>query len=165
MDLLILRHGVACERDPKRWPRDGDRPLTAAGMDRARKGAAGLRRICEPPALLLTSPLVRARQTAAILTEIAGWPKALECEELAPGAAPDSVFGRLRGVRAARVALVGHQPGLGELLAASLPGPAKPQSFELKKLGLAALRFEGAPRSGRGRLYWLIPPRLLRSAR
>ena len=76
MDLLIVRHAIAFERDSRRWRDDGERPLSPEGMVRARKAAAGLKNIAERPQCVLSSPLVRARQTAAILTEFAGWPKA-----------------------------------------------------------------------------------------
>src|SRR5580698_4658247 len=69
MDLLIVRHAIAFERNPRRWRDDGERPLSPEGMVRARKAAAGLRQITERPQCVLTSPLMRARQTATILTE------------------------------------------------------------------------------------------------
>lgn len=85
MDLLIIRHAIAFERDRHRWRQDAERPLSPAGMRRARKAAAGLKQLTKRPQRLLTSPLVRARQTAQILTEVAGWPAAEEIPELAPG--------------------------------------------------------------------------------
>ncbi len=86
MELLIVRHAVALERDRHRWRDDGARPLSPAGLRRARKAAAGLKEFSKAPDRLLTSPLVRARQTAQILTDVAGWPQAEEVLELAPGA-------------------------------------------------------------------------------
>ena len=88
MELLIIRHAIAAERDAQRWHDDGSRPLSPLGMRRARRAAAGLRAITRAPDRLLTSPLVRARQTAKILTEVAGWPPAEEAAELLPGTAP-----------------------------------------------------------------------------
>ena len=82
MELLIIRHAIAFERDRHRWADDGARPLSPSGIRRARKAAAGLKELSKAPDRLLTSPLVRARQTAKILTEIAGWPRAEEAPEL-----------------------------------------------------------------------------------
>jgi phosphohistidine phosphatase len=169
MDLLIVRHAIAFERNPRRWPDDGERPLTPEGMVRARKAAAGLKEISERPRCVLSSPLVRAKQTATILTEFAGWPKATECAALAPDVAPDEVFAALAEQKEKLVAVVGHQPGLGRLLAACLPaqgrGGVTPGAFELKKMGVALVSFRSTPRAGGGVLQWLLPPRILRAAK
>lgn len=162
MQLLIVRHAIAAQRDANRWPDDADRPLTAEGVGRARRAAAGLKRILKP-GLILTSPLVRARDTATILTQAARWPKAVECDALAPGKSPEEVLEVLRRQRANAecIAVVGHQPGLGRLLALCLGG-VRPEAFELKKSAIALVEFQGQPRAGRGMLAALLPPRILR---
>jgi phosphohistidine phosphatase len=165
MDLFLVRHAIAQERDPKRWPNDGERPLSAGGAARARTAAAGLRRIAERPALVLTSPLLRTRQTAAVLTQIARWPRARNCAQLAPGTPPEELLALIARERAGRIALVGHEPDLGELLAACLSGGARTPAFEFKKMGVARLAFDGRARAGRGQLLWLLPPRVLRAIR
>jgi phosphohistidine phosphatase len=169
MDLLIVRHAIAFERNQRRWRDDGDRPLSPEGMVRARKAAAGLKQITERPQCVLTSPLIRAKQTATILAEFAGWPKAVECAALAPDESPDEVFAALATQKEKIVAVVGHQPGLGRLLAACLPaqvrGGVNPEAFELKKMGAALVSFPRAARAGTGALQWLVPPRILRAAK
>ena len=164
MELFILRHAIAFPRDAKRWPDDGKRPLTMEGVKKARRAAAGLKRIVKPPALVLSSPLVRARDTAAIFEQSARWPDAQECEELSPGASPEAVLEvlRRRGAEADCVAVVGHQPHLGRLLALCLRGEARCEAFELKKSAVACVRFEGPPRPHQGTLAWLLTPRILR---
>jgi phosphohistidine phosphatase len=69
MELLIVRHAIACERDTRRWPDDGARPLSPRGVVRARRAAAGLKKLELRPVRVLASPLVRTQQTAAILTQ------------------------------------------------------------------------------------------------
>lgn len=169
MDLVIVRHAIAFERDARRWPDDGDRPLTPEGMARARKAATGLKQVAERPRCVLSSPLVRAKQTAAILTELAGWPKATECAALAPDEPPERVFAALAARKEKIIAVVGHQPGLGRLLAACLPtqmrGGVNPQAFELKKMGAVLISFSGTPRAGGGVLNWFVPPRILRATK
>jgi phosphohistidine phosphatase len=164
MDLLILRHAIAYPRDAKRWPDDRERPLTAAGIRRARRAAAGLKRIALRPDLVLTSPLVRARDTAQVFSQAARWPEALECAALAPQGGLDAVLEALRrqGGKAACIAVVGHQPHLGRLLAHCLRGDALPQAFELKKSAVACVHFDGPPSAHRGVLGWSLPPRFLR---
>ncbi|MDB6088190.1 MAG: Phosphohistidine phosphatase SixA [Gammaproteobacteria bacterium] len=167
MDLLIVRHAIAFDRNPKRWRNDSDRPLSPEGMVRARKAATGLKRIAERPACVLSSPLLRAKQTATILTEYAGWPKAVECVELSPDESPEVMFRVLAARQEKVIAVVGHQPGLGRLIGSSLParfpGGVSPEAFELKKMGVAFLSFSGTPRAGGGTLHWLVPPRILRA--
>jgi phosphohistidine phosphatase len=169
MDLLIVRHAIAFDRNSKRWRDDGERTLSPEGMVRARKAAAGLKHIVERPQCVLSSPLVRAKQTAMILTECAGWPKAVECAALAPDEPPEEVFAALAAQKEKIVAVVGHQPALGRLLAACLPaqvrGGVNPEAFELKKMGAALVSFSSAPRAGGGTLSWLVPPRVLRATK
>ncbi|HEY6484007.1 MAG TPA: histidine phosphatase family protein [Steroidobacteraceae bacterium] len=162
MELLVIRHAIACARDARRWRNDAERPLSPAGIRRARKAATALPRLLSPPERVLTSPLLRARQTAAILTDIAGWPEAIECAALVPQAPPAALLRQLSEDR--RVAVVGHQPGLGRLLALCLVGDAG-LDIELKKNAIACLSFPAAPRMGRARLAWLITPRMLRCMR
>jgi phosphohistidine phosphatase len=164
MQLLVVRHAIAAERSA-RWPDDAERPLTPAGAERASQAALGLRRIADPPARVLASPLRRAQETAAILTRFAGWPEASVCVQLLPGASPEELLALLARTRDRRIALVGHEPALGRLLAACLPGGMNETAFEMKKMGVALLEFPGAARAGRGRLVWLLPPKVLRAAR
>lgn len=165
MELLIVRHAISFEPDARRWPDDGERPLSPRGIARARKAAAGMKQLVQAPGRVLVSPLVRARRTAAILTEVAGWPRATPCAELAPGGAPEALLALLRRMPETRIAVVGHEPGLGRLLAASLPGAAGAEGFRFRKMGAALLTFRGAARAGGARLAWLVPAKLLRAAR
>jgi phosphohistidine phosphatase len=163
MQLLVVRHAIAFERSPARWPDDAERPLTPEGTERARKAAEGLKRIGAPPARVLASPLRRAQETASILTRFAGWPEATVCVQLLPGAAPEELLALLARDRS--LAVVGHEPAVGRLIAACLPGGAGAAAFEMKKMGVALLEFPGAARAGRGRLVWLLPPKILRAVR
>jgi phosphohistidine phosphatase len=165
MNLLIVRHAIAFERDRQRWRDDTARPLSPEGVLRGRKSAAGLKQLVGPPQRVFTSPLVRARQTAEILTEFAGWPRATECPELSPDEPPRSLLALLSRERGQLIAVVGHQPGLGYLLAACLVNDAAALPIELKKPGIACVAFNGAPRAGRGILNWLATPGMLRALR
>lgn len=164
MELLIVRHAIAFPRNAKRWPDDGERPLTAEGVKKSRRAAAGLKRIAKRPTLVLTSPLVRASDTAAIFAQAARWPEAVECDALSPTGSLEGVLEALRrqGGKAECVAVVGHQPHLGRLLALCLRGNARAEAFELKKSAVVCVQFDGAPRAGQGMLTALFPPRALR---
>ena len=164
MELLIIRHAIAFERDRRRWPDDAARPLSPAGIRRSRKAASGLRELCKVPDRLLSSPLIRARETANILTEVAGWPRAEIVPELKPGEATLAVLTLLSKDRSKRIAIVGHQPDLSGLLTACLlKDNALP--IELKKNAVACLSFAGRVRVGSAALKWLATPRMLRGFR
>ena len=165
MDLLIIRHANAVERDRRRWRDDDARPLSSTGKRQARKAAAGLKAFSKAPDLLLTSPLVRARQTAQILTDAAGWPQPEEAPELSPGEPALAVLTLLGKDRSKLVAVVGHQPGLGALLTACLLGDGGALPIEMKKNAVACVSFEGSPRAGCAALEWLATPRMLRGLR
>ena len=165
MELLIVRHAIACEQDAKRWPDDGARPLSPRGVMRARRAAAGLKKLTVRPIRVFASPLLRTQQTAAILTQFAGWPRALPCPLLLPGSSPQELLALLARTRGQRLAVIGHQPDLGRLIATCLPGSVGSAAFELRKMAVALIAFHGSPRAGHGELRWLVPPKLLRAAR
>ena len=164
MELLLVRHAIAFERDPRRWPDDDERPLCPRGIERARQAAAGLKRLTQRPARVLVSPLRRTRQTAALLSRYAGWPEAVPCEALRPGTAPGTLLAQLPRSRNARLAVIGHEPDLSALLALCLDGGPR-RGLTFRKMGVACVSFPGAARAGGGELAGFLPPRLLRAAR
>jgi phosphohistidine phosphatase len=165
MELLIIRHAIAFERDRRRWPDDAARPLSPAGMRRSRKAASGLKELCKVPNRLWTSPLVRARETANILTEVAGWPRAEVVSELKPGEAAVALLTLLGKDRSKCIAIVGHEPDLSALLATCLLKDNSALPIELKKNAVACLSFAGRARVGSAALKWLATPRMLRGFR
>ena len=162
MRVYLIRHAVAFDRDRKRWPDDRQRPLTPQGMKKFAKAAAGLRQIADPVEAVLASPLVRTRQTADLLTEVAEWPRALHAPELAPERTPAQVLARLRSQGGGSIALVGHEPNLSHLLAVAIGGAGAALDLEFKKGGVACLAF-ASPRPGQASLEWLLTPKLLRA--
>lgn len=165
MQLLVVRHGIAEERNARRWPGDTQRPLSAQGLVRSRHAAAGLRRIAPRPLRVLVSPLARTRQTAAVLTQYAGWPQATPCSLLEPGHASAPLLALLARGRESCLAIIGHEPDLGRFIAACLPGSGRSTVLELRKMGVALIGFEGKARAGHGTLEWLLAPKLLRALR
>lgn len=164
MDLYIVRHAIAHERDASRWPHDGDRPLTPEGEAKFRKAARGLRRLVPTVDLVLSSPFARAWRTAELLEEEAGWPSPERRDELqADHPATDAVraLGSIPPDRDA-VALVGHEPGLSELASLLLTG-SDAAEFDLKKGGVIALGLNEGARPGSAYLRWAVSPKILRS--
>jgi phosphohistidine phosphatase len=163
MELLLVRHAIAFVRDRLRWPDDALRPLTPRGLLRMRRAAAVLRRLDIPPARVLASPLVRARQTAELLASEARWPEAALLNALAPGKSVRPLFRLLAAHKVESLAVVGHEPELGHLLAYCVCGESGTVQVEFRKGGIACVVFGGAMRPGAGQLRWIVPPRMLRA--
>lgn len=160
IELYLVRHAIAATRGEE-WPDDDKRPLTARGVSRFKEAVEGLRGLGVEVDEIFTSPLVRARQTADLLAAgLAGKPAVRILDALAPGHEPRSVLAQLaRAARRRRVALVGHEPGLGEL-AAHLIGAGRALPF--KKGGVCRIDVESLASRRAGALAWFAPPRLLR---
>jgi phosphohistidine phosphatase len=156
LTLYILRHA---EAEPEART-DAERALTSKGRDQAK--AVG--RFCFEqeilPAVILTSPLVRAQQTAKLVwKELGEKPKLDTAEFLSAGMKPDIAFTNFRKFSdAGTLMLVGHEPDLSEFIAASIGGSS--ESIRLRKAGLAKLTLPEA-KSGVGTLDFLLTPKLL----
>lgn len=161
MDVYLVRHAVAFERDGERWPDDSRRPLTPEGEARFREAAGGLLAIAPEVGVVLSSPYARAWRTAEILSE-GGWPAPVACEQLEPDHPPHKLIPVLeRYGEGGSVAVVGHRPGLHELASFLLTGDAEGAEVGIKKGGVVCLRFDGRP--GEATLRWLLTPALLRA--
>jgi phosphohistidine phosphatase len=160
LELNLIRHGVAAERGEE-YPDDSKRPLTNAGISRLRKEAKALDALEIGFDHIITSPLVRTRQTADTFAEhLKSKPSVSTSDALAPAGTPAGVIQDLgKHLRKGRIALVGHEPNLGEL-AARLIGARTP--LEFKKGGICRIDFEVPPPKGLGHLRWFITPKMLR---
>lgn len=160
MQLYLVRHGVAAERGPA-WPDDTIRPLTNRGAARLERTIRGLGALDVDIDLVLTSPLVRARQTAEILAAgLASRPAVDVLASLAPGSSYAAFVDDLsRAARGKGLACVGHEPELGQF-AARLVGARRP--FEFRKGAVCRIDVDALPVSAPGRLRWFATPRMLR---
>ena len=159
--LFLIRHGVAEERGDA-WPDDAKRPLSEDGIERFQKSARGLARLDVWIDVVLTSPLVRARQTADIVASAFDpRPSIITIESLAPGGSYASLVADLeKHGRKTRIALVGHEPGIGEL-GARLIGSR--HSFEFKKGAVCRIDVDEIPPVGPGDLRWFLTPKVMAS--
>ena len=161
LELYLVRHGIAAERGPD-YPDDSKRPLTNKGMTALKREAKALNALGIGFDLIITSPLTRTRQTAEILAEhLEGKPTVIHSDALAPAGTPAAVMQEIaRHARKARIALVGHEPNIGEL-AARLIGARSP--IEFKKGAICRIDFDVLPPKALGQLRWFMPPRVLRN--
>ena len=160
VELYLIRHGLAADRGEDHQD-DAKRPLTSRGIARVRKEAGGLMELEISFDIILTSSLVRARQTAdAIAAALSSRPTVAVVDALAPGGTYTAFADELaRHDRHHRIAAVGHEPGLGEL-AARLIGAKKPLAF--KKGAICRIDLQALPPTGPGELRWFVTPKMLR---
>ncbi len=160
-EIYLIRHGIAEDRGEK-WPDDSKRPLTDEGMARMRKSVRGLSRLGVSLDVVLTSPLVRARQTAEIVVAgISPRPSLITSDALAPGGSfPALVADLEKHVKKTRIGLVGHEPHIGEF-ASRLIGSR--HAIEFKKGAVCRIDLASLPPSGPGDLRWLLTPRIMRA--
>jgi phosphohistidine phosphatase len=119
MDLLLVRHGLAGKADPRAWPDDDERPLTEKGREAFRAAAKGMKSQGPKPALILASPAVRTRETAALLAKAMGLKQSAirNWDAIHHSRAPEKALADLaRQGLPKSAALVGHEPWLGEFL-------------------------------------------------
>jgi phosphohistidine phosphatase len=159
--IYLIRHGLAEERGDA-WPDDAKRPLTEEGMSSMRKSVRGLSRLGVSFDVVLTSPLVRAKQTAEIAAAgVSPRPSIVTVDSLAPGGSFAAVVADLeKQARKTRIAMVGHEPGIGEL-AARLIGSR--HAIEFEKGAACRVDLETLPPSGPGDLRWLLTPKIMRA--
>lgn len=140
MQIVLIRHADAEDRDPALWPDDSARPMTAKGAKRHRRAAKRLRRADVVPTLLLASPWTRAWQTAELTAGVLGSPAPVACPALTE--TPDlTALASAIGPQPpdATIALVGHEPWLGDLAALLLTGDPGGVAVDFPKSGILGL--------------------------
>ena len=154
MDLILLRHGKAEDYNPGG---DNARELLERGREQSRRAGKLLKQAGHLPEIVLTSPLVRARQTADEFSQASGVPGAVIQGWLACGMAPETALSEIAGFREfKRVAIVGHEPDLSQLIQFLLGTTSG--RINMKKGAIACVRIN--PPSRVGTLLYLIPPKL-----
>jgi phosphohistidine phosphatase len=160
MDILLIRHAIAEDRDAFAKVNDNDalRPLTDEGRRKMRKVASRLRRLVKRLDRIACSGLSRADETAAIVGKSYGRTPVVKLRALEPGGEPQAVLDWLDEFpRDSTIALVGHEPDLGRLLGYMVCGrPMRVLGF--KKGGAALLHYDAGPAPAQGMLRWALTP-------
>lgn len=158
LQVYLLRHGIA--EEAKAGMADRDRALVAEGRKKLRPVLEAAKSAGAAPELIVTSPYLRARQTAEIARQILGG-ELVESNSLIPSSQPEAVWTEMRAhYDAAQMMLVGHEPLFSRLMAYLLGTPELDVDF--KKGAVARIDFDGGlgvqPRGG---LRWFVTSRLV----
>jgi phosphohistidine phosphatase len=164
MKLYIVRHGIAIDREDPKCPPDPERYLTEEGIEKTKQVARGVAALGAVVDLLLSSPYVRAMQTAEIFASALEYSKQKirRTDLLLPGAEISMLFRELaKDKQSSTVFLFGHAPHLDEVIATAVG--SKHHLTSLKKAGVALIEMKRvSPPSGQ--ILWMAPPKLLRKA-
>jgi phosphohistidine phosphatase len=158
MEIYILRHGAA--EDARPGHPDAERQLTEEGREKLRNVLRRAQAAKVEPSLILTSPLVRAVQTAELAARILGYKgKLATTDALLPSSSPPNVWEEIRSRRDESVILLaGHEPLLSQVVAFLLGAPGL--QVDLKKAALARIQMDRFGPAPKGILQWLITPRV-----
>ena len=158
MTLYLVRHAIAEEQPSQPHLGDDGRVLTTAGREKFARQVIGLHRLETIFDRVLHSPKLRAVETAQLLAPLSPKTESLPLLGLPPG---PELLDWLAAQPEPSLALVGHQPWLGQLCAWLVTGqPAQESAFPFKKGGVSIL--EGTPLPGQMQLTAVLPPRVLR---
>src|SRR5713226_7266459 len=162
MDLYMVRHGIAIDREDPKCPSEAERYLTEPGIKKTKQVASGVAELGVTPDVMISSPFVRAMQTAEIFAVALKYSKAKirKSDVLLPGADAQGFFRELAKLKDAGVVMCfGHAPNVDELIAAGVG--ARHMITSLKKAGVAFLEMKRlAP--PQGHLVWVGTPRILK---
>jgi len=165
MNLYLLRHGLAA--DESQTGKDADRPLTSKGKRKLRKIAQALEALQLQFELILSSPYLRARQTAEIVAEALNAKHVLELTDcLTPHGDTHELFALITSRKPIPrdVLLVGHEPYLSELISVLVSGSSS-LAVVMKKAGLCKLSADSLKVGRCASLEWLLTPKQLRLMR
>lgn len=162
MRVYILRHAIAADRGSAAYV-DDDRPLTEEGQEKMAKAAKGMTSLIADIDVILTSPLIRAHETAKIAARaLRAENKVQVCKELSSGASLKNLMtllSKYRGLNS--IMLVGHEPDLG-FIASFLLG-SDSSIIEFKKGSLCCIEVSTIPPRSKGTLIWHLQPKHLRA--
>lgn len=158
MELYVFRHGIA-EDAPSGHP-DANRALTDEGRKKIAEVVKAARRAGFAPSLIISSPYLRAAQTAEVAEEELGYKgEVVRTEALVPHGSPEAVWSELRDYRAEPAILItGHEPLLSRLVAHLLAAPGL--RVEMKKAAMVRIDVESFGATPHGTLRWMITPKL-----
>lgn len=160
MKIYLVRHGIAVEGLVRGISRDSERPLTDEGVEETQMVARALKTMGVAADVVVSSPLVRAKQTADIIHAQVGGERAMT-DSLSPGVTVASVYKFLKKYDTALdIFLVGHEPDMGEIVK-DLIGAGFEFTLPFQKAGVCCVEVADLPPTMPGILKWLVTPQIL----
>jgi phosphohistidine phosphatase len=161
MIVYLVRHGIAIDREDPNSPPEFERFLTREGIKKTREVAKSVHLLGIKPGAFVSSPYVRAMQTAEIFADVFGYEpsKIRQSVHLKPGANPPEFLKEIAALKSREVICFGHAPHMDQLIS-HMVGARSPITA-LKKAGVASVDLESVI-GGKGTLQWLVSPKLLR---
>lgn len=157
-ELYLIRHARAVERAADDW----QRALEPEGRREARAVGAALHKEGVRFDAIAVSPLVRAVETATLVAEATGFDGGLTVDTaLTPDGHTEAMLAVCARLPGQRVALVGHEPSMGQLLSELVGKPG----MSLVKAGVVRLAVDGSARRGAAKVVWQLSPRHLAPVR
>ncbi len=162
MNLYIVRHAIAVEPGTPGYDDDSQRPLTDTGRKKMKKIVKGLRQLEVELDLILTSPYVRARDTAEILASGFKMKKKIAfTDNLIPPGNFDRLIDEIsEKYNVDNLALVGHEPMLSSFISFLMTGNPD-AAITLKKGGVCLLSVDDLRQERRAALQWLLTPAIM----
>ena len=162
MKIYLIRHSNAVDPGTPGYENDSTRPLTEEGRDKMKMIVSALQSLGVKPDLIVSSPYVRARETAEIVAKVLKYKKDLAfCEELVPMGGADEVIGEINEkYHVDELILVGHEPSMS-ILIGTLTAGTPDLALTLKKGGVCCLSADDLRTSRTATLEWLLTPKLL----
>ncbi|HVU09377.1 MAG TPA: phosphohistidine phosphatase SixA [Verrucomicrobiae bacterium] len=164
MNLYILRHGLAVEREDWDFKDDSQRPLTPQGKKQLKSVARAMEKMELHFDLILSSPFLRVKQTAEIVTEILKLKKRLKFSDaLMPDGDATMLIHQLNRLKPSpkNLLLVGHEPYLSRLISLLISGEEN-AALDFKKGGLCKLEVENLRAGKCAMLVWLLTPKQMK---
>ncbi|MBY0360090.1 MAG: phosphohistidine phosphatase SixA [Candidatus Obscuribacterales bacterium] len=165
MRFYLVRHGVAVDRIDGDIKNDFQRPLTPDGRHESELVASGLKKLGVKPDVLITSPLVRARQTCEVFAEVLNYKnEPLICEALAPGGSISDIYKMAKVYQSANEYMFfGHEPDMMRF-AQTLLWSSPELEIPFKKSGVCRIDVADIPPTMPGVLKWFITPKIAKLA-
>ena len=162
MKIYLIRHSNAVDHGTPGYEDDSSRPLTENGRDKMKKIASALKGLGLKPDLIVSSPYIRARQTAEILAKVLKYKQELSFSEaLVPMGNADNIIGEINEkYNVDELVLVGHEPCLSVLIGTLVAG--NPEfAINIKNGGICCLSSDDLHTERKAVLEWLLTPKIL----
>jgi phosphohistidine phosphatase len=161
MKLYLVRHAIAENAGSSDYEDDSLRPLTEKGREKMKKIAGAIKGLGVEPDLIVSSPYVRASQTATVLAKALKYKEEIAySDSLAPMGEPDDIIGEINEKYSVDdLMLVGHEPSLSTLASVLLAGSPN-ISINFKKGGICCLSVDDLHYDRKAVLEWMIKPKI-----